>query len=83
MKINEEMNEKLKDAIASVRQCGEPIEIYWDRESNSPFDEKLHGQWGGDLADTKYLRKWLAQHPPDGREITIYCRGDAQYIKFE
>lgn len=81
--LSPEMNERLKDAVSGIRQFGEPIEIYWDRKTDSPFDEKIHGEWAGDLESTKTLRKWLAKNQPDGRRICVYCRGDYQAIIFD
>jgi hypothetical protein len=76
------LNDELKDAVAAVRQHGEPIEVYW-HENDEPWDQDLHGNWGGDLAGMKDLRRWLKKREPDNRTITIYCRGDSCDVKFE
>ena len=78
--ISEAMKESLRDAVAAVRQFGEPVEIYWHRDE--PYDETLHGSWSGNLESLKTLRKWLAKHEPDGRRICVYCRGDFKAIRF-
>lgn len=82
------LNDELKDAIASVRKQGEPIEVFWHETDQTgftgePWDQDLHGNWQGDLVDMKTLRKWLKGRSPDGREITIYCRGDDCLVKFD
>jgi len=76
MKIPDSLNEDLKDAVAAVRKFGEPIEVFWQSETDEPWDQDRHGNWQGDLASMKDLRRWIEKHGLDGRTVTIYCRGD-------
>jgi hypothetical protein len=76
MKIPRELNERLKDAGRAVKQPGEPIEVYWSDDADGPWDQDRHGAWGGNFGFMADLRGWLKKHGPDGRTVTIYCRGD-------
>lgn len=74
MKLSDKLNLEIKAAVAAVRQPRASVEVFWC--DAGPHDERLHGPWGGDLAGIADLRKWLAQHGCDGRQVTIYCDGD-------
>ncbi len=75
-----ELNERIKIAAREVRQRGEPVEVYW-ADTDEPYDEKIHGSWGGDLAFLNDLRAWIKTNGADGRTVTIYCRGDHREVK--
>lgn len=75
-------HEDIKEAVADVRQFGEPIEIYWDGETDSPHDEALLGHgWMTDFGTLAELRKWIKKNPDDHRLVTIYCRGDFREVR--
>lgn len=72
MKIPDHIETKIKEATASVRLFGgQPTEIYWT-ENDEPWDQTLHGNWGGHMASLSDLRAWIRQHGADGRRVTFY-----------
>lgn len=77
--IPDTLNSRIKDAVARVRQPGEPVEVYW-AEDDSPWDQAKHGAWGGTLALISDLRPWIRKHGLDGRTATIYCCGDSRDV---
>ena len=81
--IPNKINEAFKAAVAAIRQFGEPIEVWWQRGVDEPWDQDRHGAWSGDLADMKSLRAWVANHGCDGRTVVIYCRGESREVRLE
>jgi hypothetical protein len=83
------LNDRLKDAVAYVRKPGEPCEVFWHYVQNDcsdfgePWDQDRHGAWMGELVGMRDLRAWLKGRAPDGRAITIYCRGDDAEVLFD
>lgn len=84
-KIPNHINEKLKEAVRSVRKRGEEVEVFWySKDGNDwgePWDQDLHGAWFGDLVGIHTLREWIRKNGADTRSITIYCRGDDVEIR--